>query len=84
MPVCFALAFVPSVKKLDLFQATCFINNKLGPMHLSCDEVVVRAGHEVFVEVGNNDALIVVYTQGILGQQFRPHKDTYWILSFLL
>jgi hypothetical protein len=37
------------------------------------EEVDVRAGHKVFMEVGHNILLIAVDSQGILDQQLRPH-----------
>jgi hypothetical protein len=37
------------------------------------EEVAVRAGHKVFMEVELNILLIAVDSQGLLDQQLRPH-----------
>ncbi len=43
------------------------------PICQSSEEVAVRAGHEVLMEIGNSILLIVGDAQRILDQQLRPH-----------
>jgi hypothetical protein len=43
-------------------------------IHLSLEEVLVRAGQEVLMEVEDNSALIFGDLQGILGQQLRARS----------
>jgi hypothetical protein len=38
------------------------------------EEVAVRAGHKVLMEVDDNSALIVVDSRGILDKQIRSHR----------
>ncbi len=45
-----------------------------GLIRMSIKEVVMHAGHEVLVEVGDTIALIVDTSRGILGQQLRPQQ----------
>ncbi len=40
---------------------------------MSSEEVIMRTGSKVLVDIGDTTALIVGDLQGILGQQFRPH-----------
>jgi hypothetical protein len=42
------------------------------PICLSLEEVTVRAGHKVLMEVDDNISLIVGNPQGISDQQLRP------------
>jgi hypothetical protein len=42
------------------------------PICLSLEQVAMRAGNEVWMEISNNSALIVGDPQLILGQQLRP------------
>jgi hypothetical protein len=37
------------------------------------EEIAVRAGHEVLMEVGSNFSLTVFDPQGILNKQLRPY-----------
>jgi len=37
-----------------------------------CEEVAVRSGNKVLMEVGKNNVLIVGDPRGILGKQLRP------------
>ncbi len=41
------------------------------PIHLSVEDVIVCADHEVLVEVDDYSSLIVSDPQGIIGQQLR-------------
>jgi hypothetical protein len=43
------------------------------PIHLSFEEVVVRAGHEVLMGVDDKMSLIGGAPKGILDQQLKPH-----------
>ncbi len=45
---------------------------RIGPIHLSLEEVAVCAGHEIFVTVDDNNSLSVGDPRGILDQQFMP------------
>ncbi len=44
-----------------------------GSIHLSLEEVVAHADHEVLMEIENNSVMIVGDPQGILGMQLRPY-----------
>ncbi len=46
------------------------------PIHPAMVEVAVRAGHDILMEVDDNNALIVGTTQGIFGPaaQSRPNS----------
>jgi hypothetical protein len=48
------------------------LDNRLGPIRLSLEEVIVLADDKVFMEVKDNNALIVGYLNWILSQQLRP------------
>jgi hypothetical protein len=51
---------------------------ELSYFHQSLEEVAVRAGHEVLMEVDSNSALIVGNPQGILGEHLRP-RPIHWL-----
>jgi hypothetical protein len=48
------------------------------------EEVAVRAGHEVLLEVDDHSALIVGDPRGILGQQFRPQPIHFLSIILIL
>ncbi len=45
----------------------------MGPYLKSLEEVTLRAGHKVFMEVDDDVALIILIHKGILAQHFKPH-----------
>ncbi len=49
-------------------------------MHLSSEEVTVRAGHKVLMEVDDNGGVIVGDPRGIVREQLRPYSIMffYW------
>ncbi len=57
---------------------------ELAPIHLPLEDVTVRAGRKVLMEVDDKSALIVGNLQGILGQQLRPHPVHLLNIIYLL
>ncbi len=53
------------------------------PISMSWEEVTVRAGHKVLMEVDNVNALIVGDLQGVVGRQLSPTQNTYELLLLL-
>jgi hypothetical protein len=48
------------------------------------EEVIVRAGHKVLMEVDDSILLIVGDPQGIFDQQLRPHQIHLINITFLI
>jgi hypothetical protein len=46
---------------------------EVAPIHLSLDDIIVRAGHKILIEINNYISQIVGDPQGILDQQLMPY-----------
>ncbi len=59
-------------------------SNRIGPLtHLSLEEVAVRAGHKVLMDVDDKILLIVGIPQGNLDQQLMPHPIHFLNIIFI-